>query len=390
MYHDESGVSVIIGTLMLILITITAASGLALMVSGMQKEAMDRESHLAAVASENMRIIAIESVENFTDFTQWDSVNVTLMNLNTADSRITAISLNGDHARNYMAKGASGDLDCDKSGNLVVYNFNKRCIVPAAGSKEICLNFTEIVINSSEDIEDLDKHWTDTVNNSDPYPLQNHPNVTYPHVLYPNREWDWTNLIIYNVTSPSNITVVPESGNYTINDTTGGITFNGTNNSGTMSNTSSYSITYHTIQFDTFPPPGSMSVSKNKHITIEVITSLINIFKRTFMPPVPLAEVQVKSERRDPNGTASYQDYLILDASESFDPDDGFITEYQWYVWGNNSTSAYIQENLTGMKVRPVKLNLTTSPNIEIDLQVRDDTGMVSKLSLRSGNITIP
>jgi hypothetical protein len=42
------------------------------------------------------------------------------------------------------------------------------------------------------------------------------------------------------------------------------------------------------------------------------------------------------------------------------------------------------------MKVRPVKLNLTTCQNVEIDLEVRDDTGMVSRLSQRSGNITIP
>ena len=35
-------------------------------------------------------------------------VSVTIMNFNTADSHVTAISLNGDHARNYLAKGASG------------------------------------------------------------------------------------------------------------------------------------------------------------------------------------------------------------------------------------------------------------------------------------------
>ncbi|OEU51140.1 MAG: hypothetical protein BA871_04430 [Desulfuromonadales bacterium C00003096] len=62
--NDERGISVIIGTLMLILITIIAASGLALMVSGMQNDAMERESHLAAVASENLRIISIDPAGN--------------------------------------------------------------------------------------------------------------------------------------------------------------------------------------------------------------------------------------------------------------------------------------------------------------------------------------
>jgi hypothetical protein len=108
------------------------------------------------------------------------------------------------------------------------------------------------------------------------------------------------------------------------------------------------------------------------------------------MPPVPLAEVQLKTARLvDSGGNESYRNYLILDASDSFDPDDGFITEYRWAVW-DNFTSIYDYDNLTGMKVRPVKLNLTTCQNVEIDLEVRDDTGMVSSLSQRSGNITIP
>jgi hypothetical protein len=38
---------------------------------------------------------------------------------------------------------------------------------------------------------------------------------------------------------------------------------------------------------------------------------------------------------------------------------------------------------------RPTKLNLTDSTNIKIDLEIFDDTGMVSRLSQRGGNITI-
>lgn len=365
MYHDESGVSVIIGTLMLILITIIAASGLALMVSGMQKDAMERESYLAAVASENLRIIAIDPVGNAM---HWHSVNVTLLNLNTADSRVTAISLNGVHAMNYRAKDASGDLDYYR-GYPAGYNFKKRVVVPVAGSKEICLNFTGIVINTSEVINV--PGWNDSADYT--FRLSKHPRVAYPYALYPNMDCTET---VSNSTNPSfnNIS------DYTMDNRTGNITLLGI---GSMTNTSDYNINY-TTRFMTFPPP--FPVSTNKPLTIEVITSLVNIFKRTFMPPVPLAEMQVKSEWISSNKT---RDYLILDASDSFDPDDGFITEYRWAVWNNTSTLIY-NYNLTGMKVRPVKLNLTTCQNVEIDLEVRDDTGMVSRLSQRSGNITIP
>ncbi|MEA1945589.1 MAG: hypothetical protein U9N07_09745 [Euryarchaeota archaeon] len=364
MYHDESGISVIIGTLMLILITIIAASGLALMVSGMQKEAMKRESHLAAVESENLRILSIDPAGNST---HWHSVNATIMNLNTADSRITAISLNGVHARNYMAEDESGDLDCYRE-YPVIYNFNKRVVIPAAGSKEICLNFTEqIVIESNESVDVLG--WA---NNSENYTylLPNHPRVAYPYALYPDMDCDET---VYNVTDGGNVT--DQHGNYTLDETTGNITLIGTAFGGSMTNTSSYNITY-TTRFDTFTSP--LQVRKNEPLTVEVITSLINIFKRTFMPPVPLAEVQVKSECVNASCN-KFRDVLILDASESFDP-DGFITEHQWYV--NNSSE---QCTPTGMKVRT---NLTAP--LEIDLVVRDDTGMVSRLSQRSGNITIP
>ena len=371
MYHDESGVSVIIGTLMLILITIIAASGLALMVSGMQKDAMERESYLAAVESENLRIISIDPAGNST---HWHSVNAIIMNHNTEDSRVTTISLNGMHAMNYRAKDASGDLDYYR-GYPAGYNFKKRVVVPAAGSKEICLNFTEIVINTSEEGDITFTGWTNT-SESYIYPLPKHPHVVYPYVLYPDMG---CNEAVYNVTGITNVT---PDGNYTM-DHTGNITLLG---GGNMTNTSSYNITY-TTRFEAFPPP--FPVSKNEPLTVEVITSLINIFKRTFMPPVPLAEVQFETERLVDRDNVSYRDYLILDASESFDP-DGFITEYQWAVWNNTSTAIYDYNNLTGMKVRPVKLNLTTCRNVKIDLEVRDDTGMVSRLSQRSGNITIP
>jgi hypothetical protein len=309
MYHDESGVSVIIGTLMLILITITAASGLALMVSGMQKDAMERESHLAAVASENMRIIAIDPTGNST---HWHSVNVTLMNLNTENSHITAISLNGMHAMNYRAKDASGDLDYYRE-YPVGYNFKKRVMVPAAGSKEICLNFTGTVINTSEIINTSE--WNDN-ENSTPIRLSKHPRVAYPYALYPNMNCNET---VSNSTNPSfnNIS------DYTMDHKTGNITLLG---NGSMTNTSNYTINY-TTRFVTFPPP--FPVSKNEPLTIEVITSLINIFERTFMPPVPLAEVQVRSEWISSNKT---RDYLILDASESFDP-DGYIVWYGWSIY---------------------------------------------------------
>jgi hypothetical protein len=346
---------------MLILITIVAASGIAVMVSTVQKDAMELESHLTAVENENLRIISIDPVGNST---HWNSVNITILNLNTADSYITAINVNNIYAKNYLANDKSGSPDYYK-GYPVIYNFNKRVLIPAARSKEIYLNFTEIIIDTSEVIDV--SGW---INNSE--------NYTFSLSHFP---------IVYGSENVSNSTVphfIPGN-NYTMNCAIGNITLISTTFGGNMTNASNYDITYKT-RFETFTPP--LSLRKEDSIALEVITSLINIFKQTFMPPVPLAEVQFETERIvDTNGSVSFRDYLILDASGSFDP-DGFITGYRWAVWDNSSELIY-NYNLTGVMARPTKLNLTDSTNIKIDLEVSDDTGMVSRLSQRGGNITI-
>jgi hypothetical protein len=43
--RNDEAVSVIVGTLLLILVTVIAAAGLAIMVSQLQKDEMDRQSH---------------------------------------------------------------------------------------------------------------------------------------------------------------------------------------------------------------------------------------------------------------------------------------------------------------------------------------------------------
>ena len=449
LFFDERGVSVVFGTLMLILITITAASGLAVMVSAMQKETMERESHLAAVENENLRIISIDPVGNST---HWNQVNVTILNLNTADSYITAISMNKIFSKNYMANDETGVLDYYK-GYPVIYNYKKRVLIPATRSKEICLNFSGITVNSNEDFDVSE--WVDGSKDYT-YSLPNHPVVVYPGVLYPGVEYletvknsshSFTSGTDYlmdhqtgNITllasgdmnihlseiidvtgwvnnsenysyhlphfpinvgseevSNSTIPHFIQANNYSMNYTAGNITLIGTYFGGNMTNsTGNYNITYkasntiynitYMTDFETFTP--YLPLQKKDTIVIEVITSHINIFKQTFMPAVPLAEVQFETERIvDSDGNVFLQNYMILDASRSFDP-DGFITGYRWALWNNASELIY-DYNLTGVMARPTKLNLTEAMNVKIDLEVHDDTGMVSRLSQQGGNITI-
>lgn len=128
--NDNRGVSVVVGALMLIIIVVTAASALALFVSEAQKGEMERESHIAAVGNEELEVSYIDLARNTTnDPTNWSSMNITILNLNVEDSYATAISVNDRYATNCTSDGET-------------FNLANRLLIPAAGSKEVHLNFT--------------------------------------------------------------------------------------------------------------------------------------------------------------------------------------------------------------------------------------------------------
>ena len=127
----EEGVSVIIGTLLLILITVTAAAGLAIMVSELQKDEMDRQSHQAAVKTEELIIHGIEPQYNGTNL---EGLTITILNMNTGDSRVLLVGLNNGTKDTYPANFTSG-------GNFY-NNTNARLEVPAAKQVRVELNST--------------------------------------------------------------------------------------------------------------------------------------------------------------------------------------------------------------------------------------------------------
>jgi hypothetical protein len=130
---DNRGVSVVVGALMLIIIVVTAASALALFVSGMQKEEIERRSHIAAVGNEELEVSYIDlTAGNNTG--NLSLMNITILNLNVKDAYVTEIGVNGRYA-----------INCTVDGENIT--LTKRILVPAAGSKEVDLNLTA---NSSD------------------------------------------------------------------------------------------------------------------------------------------------------------------------------------------------------------------------------------------------
>ncbi len=149
---NETAVSVIIGTLLLILITVTAAAGLALMVSQMQKDEMNRQTHMAAVKNEQIQILNPKLTNdpvawNQTPFNvtgdqvwnNWSSITFTLSNLNTDDSKVVGVAINDRYSRNITT------VDNTPSALRQTYNIsnNEYLTLPGTKSQKIQINFTD-------------------------------------------------------------------------------------------------------------------------------------------------------------------------------------------------------------------------------------------------------
>ncbi|WP_177187936.1 archaellin/type IV pilin N-terminal domain-containing protein [Methanolobus profundi] len=367
--RNDRGVTVVFGTLLLILITIIAATSVAYMISTTQKQAMDLESHKASVENEDLKIVSIDPVG---DGSNWESIDLKVLNLNTADSYISAINVNGGYFLHYKAYESEGVFDVYRD-YPAVYSANHKVVVPATRSKTIHLNFSDMVLEGSETIDT--SSWT---NNSldHSYTLDKHPWYAFGEVAYD-----------YHVNYSSNGTECLKTGNFSIDDENREITLFGSGSGGNLTNNTDYDIFYK-VYLTSY---AGSSPSESDPIKVEIITSYINVFKELFTPPMPVAEVQFKVEYlQNANGTQTPNSYLILDASDSQDV-DGFITSYKWAVWkdsGNGTVTLY-DYDLSGMVVRPIGIDPYNDKNVTIDLEITDDDGMTSRLGQVSGNLTI-
>jgi len=128
--HEE-GVSVIVGTLLLILITVTAASGLAIMVSELQKGEMTRQSHQAAVKNEQLAIHRIDPSYN-SSTGELEILNITILNLNTVSSRINLVGISDGEKELYPSNFSSGN---EQHNNTAA-----RLDIPGGKTRDISIN----------------------------------------------------------------------------------------------------------------------------------------------------------------------------------------------------------------------------------------------------------
>lgn len=108
-------------------------------------------------------------------------------------------------------------------------------------------------------------------------------------------------------------------------------------------------------------------IKDNHPITIKMISDKWgNIFERTFYPPVPLIDIETRSELV--NGTPS--DYYILDGSASYAMGEGvYIVDYNW-----TKSSSFVGSR------QKIRVNSLTAGDIII-LEVKDNMGMTATCS---------
>ncbi|MDP3563127.1 MAG: Ig-like domain-containing protein, partial [Methanoregula sp.] len=150
--QNEEGVSVIVGTLLLILITVIAAAGLAIMVSQMQKDEMNRQSHLAAVKNEKIEILNIGFANDRAAWNQtplniptdqtwdnWSSITFTMANLNIEEVRVIGIAINDRYSANITT------IEDTPAALRHLYNISGREYLNLQGtrSQRVQINFTD-------------------------------------------------------------------------------------------------------------------------------------------------------------------------------------------------------------------------------------------------------
>lgn len=148
--EDEDAVSVIVGAMLLVLITVVAAASLAVIISDATKKQAERDALQRSVNNENLSIMsavfsyALDIVEpeitngsapgiinGSSDKKHWDRINLTVMNMNAEDTNIMAVSVNNVYAMNYTSTDGYHNV-----------SLSQRLWVPESKSKEIQINMS--------------------------------------------------------------------------------------------------------------------------------------------------------------------------------------------------------------------------------------------------------
>ncbi len=125
----------IVGALLLILITVIAAAGLAMIASQAEKQQADRQAVQDAIKNEKLVIVGIRPIFDISS-PDYNTINITIQNLNVQNSSVSGISINDGKGDDYFLKYECGGH---------TYNYTDRLVIPASGSVTVRLDASKLV-----------------------------------------------------------------------------------------------------------------------------------------------------------------------------------------------------------------------------------------------------
>ncbi|HEC56471.1 MAG TPA: hypothetical protein ENI32_01080 [Candidatus Syntrophoarchaeum butanivorans] len=399
--EDTEAVSVIIGVMLLIIVVVTAVTALAYIVSGIQEDAAEKAMLAAAMDREELDILGItlyeeamiddfEGVYEVVEGKEGSEIGYRILNTTPAwsfsgctwelrEQQVGAgkycIRVNGSGGT--LTRTFSEEFDPGTVSFWIRSTDNITLSFGTGGNQTICSTGGVWKKRSATSISPFSE-ITFTLNTSEVFLDE----ISYTNPSY----WGGCEVTIRNTNiDPCTLKEIAiQVGETTLFARDYSIFFKEGNKWKKQVFTPRYpydippqqSVPVKLNFLKSFGEPRKVQRGYPHSLGVIAITGFGNNFARCFAPPVPIAHIGIASE----DIGVTYRDILILDATDSYDP-DGFITEYRWVI--NGSSNLY---NRTGRKLR---LGVNETGPFEIDLIVTDDTGMVSRLSQISGNITI-
>lgn len=400
---DTRGVSVIIGAMLLIIIAVTAATAVAYMVTNLQRDIAEKESLTTAIELEELDITKISLYQEATIDDFEGVYEIVMGKAETGIGyRVLDMTPKWDGTCNTdlikeQRPGAPGKRVLRVSGNAGCYI--TRTFKPFDyNGEELELSFWikstpdgEVVkvngvpINISKKGEWQEITIPSSEFNEVKFELFKSGTIWLDDIKYKNPSyWGEIELTIRNLNiDKSTIKEIAIKKHFARNYSL----FTLRKGKESFTPVYPYDIPAHStapVRMNFLKDFGSpVHIETTESIETLLITSLGNNFADAFAPPVSAANVEIVTEDLG----VAYRDVLILDASESYDP-DGFVTEYRWRIYSKSGGEITIK---TGKKIRlaPCDFDYNRTGPFKIDLEVADDTGMSARLSKQSGNITI-
>jgi hypothetical protein len=169
--EDRTGVSVIIGALMLTLIVVTAAASYSIFIAERQKSIQENELYQLQKNQEDIAIINMKPIYNNSDIL--GNVSFTIGSMHTRDSAITSVSINGHLLKHFnLTRQNNAKEEWDLNLSTGIYELNGTGDDVYYPLEILSYERVTLTVNVSSESQDLLKKVDEEININEPIILE--------------------------------------------------------------------------------------------------------------------------------------------------------------------------------------------------------------------------